>query len=222
MRGRFVGIIVVLLFFTLGWWQHRSARSSDDIDGMETWRPRTTEIAEVVGIGPGKWNDERHSKFAELFTRRYRARGNAIRVRFVGANLANLQCAATIPRWHMTRFAIQFRNEAKSVFEEECAVDVFETYITIQRRKVAELRVQPGGRLRVHFEPRFIDVPRPDRLIRQRIAWPQALPIGYTVLRLDHVPHLALPRQPGAWWRLSRPQEQSEFVRAAPLLPQQQ
>jgi hypothetical protein len=129
------------------------SKLDDSIRGFETWEPTAEAIATAVGRSPGgKWDDERHTKFAELFKSRFRERQIAVGVKFEDDRVVRLLCAALIPRWDMARMAEQLANEVKGVFGRACRVDIYETYISSPHRKVAEANWNKSGdRLNVQF-----------------------------------------------------------------------
>lgn len=221
MRARYVAIGIVILLFGIGWWQHQAAGSADDLGPSVNWHPTATEIGAVLGGGPGTWKDGRHERFGELFTQRFRDHDLAIRGRYVGEHFLSLQCAANIPRWQMTQIAIQLHDEARQTFGEECKVDIYETYITIRRRKVAELRAQPNGRSTVLFNPVFIDVPQSGRVTRRpQFSGPPTPPTASRGASHALVPGSALPRSPeGGPNRSQPPATSAGTLTSQPLSP---
>jgi hypothetical protein len=124
---------------------------------MASWEPTLQSISGSLGEAGGVWNDARHREFGDRFTERFRTHRIPVRARYIARNLIQLQCGATIPRWEMSRIAVQLHDEAKALFGENSDVDIYETYISIRRCKVAELRTQPNGRLLVRFDRQLIN-----------------------------------------------------------------
>ena len=56
----------------------------------------------------------------------------------------------------MARVALQAQQEIDRVFQRHVDVDIYETFISIQQRKVGEVRPEPNSsRMRVMFDYRF-------------------------------------------------------------------
>ncbi len=126
--------------------------------GSDTgWRPTPAEVAAAVGPGgAGSYQDARHNQFGDLFKKRYRERGFAVGIRFESDNRIKAMFAPMIPRWDMSRVAVEARTEAQGIFKHPFDVDIYETYITSPMKKLAEVRAVPGSdQPQVKFDPRF-------------------------------------------------------------------
>lgn len=140
MKNRYVfGGVAALAVLPVLYVLFPKQASSDSILGCETWPPTAAEIAAAVGSGgAGRFDDERHTRFAEMFKSRFREKQIAVGVKFEDDRVVRLLCAAVIPRWDMARIATQLSNEAKTAFGRAYRVDIYETYISSAHRKVAE------------------------------------------------------------------------------------
>jgi hypothetical protein len=139
------------------------------------WSPTPAEIVRTLGTGgPGRFDDDRHTAFAQAFKKRYRDQRMGIGARFTGPERARLLCAISIPRWDMARIAAQFHDEAKQVFGTSVTVDICESYLTMPHKKIGESREDAKtGRVRVVFDPSFTPAPP---TARGRVAQPARRP----------------------------------------------
>jgi len=171
MRYRYVlpCVGVVIIVFALYLFLPRSEKG-DNIGDFEGWKPTPAEIAAVVGkSGAGVYDDERHRKFAEMFKQRYRDQSYAVGMKFLSDAKIKLMFAATIPRWDMVRVAAQADREAWEIFGKHYQIDIYETYISIRQRKLAEVRFDPKtNRHRAYFDPKFHLEWAPDNPFRPR------------------------------------------------------
>ena len=129
----------------------------DNIGEFSGWSPTESEIAKAVGSGPsGSFTDDRHTKFGRMFQQRFRNKEIAVALRFTGEDRAKLSCAAFIPRWDMARVAVAAHKEIKQAFGRPVTVDIYETYISLLPRKLAELHEDPAtGHITVDFDPKY-------------------------------------------------------------------
>lgn len=150
LGGAALALLVLYSLFSRG-------SEEGDFTAFETWSPTPAEIARAVGKGEtGRFDDERHQQFARLFQKRFRDRQIAIGLRFKDENTLKVMCAALTPRWYMARVGVQAYHEAHNVFGRSYNVDIYETYISLRQKKVAEVRpIRDSARLLVNFDPRF-------------------------------------------------------------------
>jgi len=153
----------------------RAGARTDPIGPFDGFRPTADEIAAELGEGrPAAFDDDRQRRFADLFRRRFRDRQHAVGVRFLPDGRIKAMFAPSIPRWDMARVAISLHEEARRVFGRTHDVDIYETYITMPMKKLAEVRADPGtGRLKVWFDPRFAEE---EMRKRRRLAPRRSLP----------------------------------------------
>ena len=130
---------------------------SAGVGDFGAWEPTPKEVA--VRVGPamgGRFDDERHSRFTQMFQDRFRTHELAIGLKFLDNNTLKAMFAPIIPRWDMARVAVQAESEAFALFGRSIRVDIYETYITAPMRKLAEVkRTSPTGPVHVRFDPRF-------------------------------------------------------------------
>jgi hypothetical protein len=150
--------------------------SEDSLGPFDDWSPTPQAIRQEVGPGSGgSYSDERHRKFATIFQKRFRSHDKAIGVRFTSNNRIKLMCAALIPRWDMAQVGVQLHREAEDIFGKSYTIDVFETYISMQQRKLAEIRKEPNSeKVEVHFDPSYAEASTHNRpwiwfMLRARI-----------------------------------------------------
>ena len=107
--------------------------SADPFATSDSWHPTLLEIERSVGMtGPGKYDDDRHLAFAQMFQGRYRHHEDqAFGVKFDGEHDLRLMGGSQIPRWQLARVAMELRREAKTVFGTDYDVDIFETFISM-------------------------------------------------------------------------------------------
>jgi hypothetical protein len=159
--------VIPLLYFMFP-----ADRDNEHLGDFSDWNPTQKEIALAVGKGgAGTFRDPRHSAFARMFQQRFRQRNIAIGLRFTGDHRLKLMCSAILPRWDMARVGVDVYHEAKSVFDRVYDVDIYETYVAMRQRKIAELRAGPAtGRLAVIFRPDY----RQDPISQPRRGWRSA------------------------------------------------
>ena len=168
--------------------------SEDSLGAFDDWAPTPQAIRALVRPGGGgSFTDDRHKTFAAEFQKRFRSHDKAIGVRFDGDDHLKLMCAALIPRWDMAQVALQLHHEAEDIFGKSYDIDIYETYISMQQRKLAEVRKSPTtGHMEVIFDPRFARMANPRGLLVWRMLRARMEPATY----LD--PHLWFPgSQPG-------------------------
>lgn len=149
-------------------------RTSSFSDGT----PTPAEIVRELGTNqPGVHTDERHQRFIEMFKQRYRfgrAPALAVGLKFESDTRVKLLCSASIPRWHMSRLAVQVFKECQMVFGKVVEVDIYETYIAMDQKKLAEARFDPvNRRVSVLFDEKF------DNQTRKTYRYPQPLSRPY-------------------------------------------
>jgi hypothetical protein len=130
---------------------------SEGVGDFRTWEPSVQEVVVRVGraLG-GRFDDERHTRFTQMFQDRFRAHDLAVGLKFIDNNTLKAMFAPTIPRWDMARVAVQAESEAFALFGRSIRVDIYETYITAPMPKLAEVRrTSPTGPVQVRFDPRF-------------------------------------------------------------------
>lgn len=144
----------------------------DSIGEFGDWKPTRQEIAQQVGLSESgtrdNFQDARHKSFAHLFKERFRSQNSAVGVEFVSEKRIQLMFAPVIPRWDMARVGIALYEEARDVFGTQYEIDMYETYISMPRKKMAELRSVPGGTdapnapgVAINFDSRFaLETPR--------------------------------------------------------------
>lgn len=109
-----------------------------------SWSPTQEDILKAVGDGgQGDWRDARHVEFSALFQKRFRSRRYPVRIFFTGPNKAILFCGALIPVGEIAHISLQAFNEAKGVFQKNYDFEVYETYIMLKPRKLADVRIDP-------------------------------------------------------------------------------
>lgn len=146
MAVRHLAVLGVLLaaagLFIFAYPRFRPRAAADSIASSSAWPPSYGEIRARVGdSGRGEFDDSRHNLFAAMFQDRYRQhRHQAYGVKFDGPREIRLMGDAQIPRWEMARVALELHREATEVFHSPFDVDVYETYISVPARKLAELR----------------------------------------------------------------------------------
>ncbi|HSV72848.1 MAG TPA: hypothetical protein VLH79_03720 [Chthonomonadales bacterium] len=124
------------------------------VGDFSRWRPRAEDIAADLRGQPGLSEAQRMERFAVLFTRRFRDKHLAVKVEVTRPDRLNVLCAASIPRWDSARIAGAATAEAGRLFGRQFGADIFESYVTQPRVKVAELT--PGTpRARIEFSPAF-------------------------------------------------------------------
>ncbi len=139
----------------------------DSIGPFENWSPSVDTIRAAVGAGPGGvCNDSRHTQFARMFQQRFRDNQKAVGVSFASEHRIKAKFAATIPRWDMASVAMELHREASEVFGRSFEIDLYETYISLAPRKLAELREPANGkRIGIVFDPKFqIEVEQRERM----------------------------------------------------------
>jgi len=144
--------------------------TSDSVGVYSDWQPTPEQIRHDVGVGSGDdFSDNRHTQFAKLFQQRFRNNQKAVGVRFEGQSLITAKFAATIPRWDMASVSLELQKEANQVFQHPHDVNVYETYISMNPVKVAELRERPAGQgVAITFDPRFARTPLNPEQVRKR------------------------------------------------------
>jgi hypothetical protein len=128
----------------------------DNIGEFVGWKPTPPEIAKAVGKGGGPFDDARHKQFSKIFQQRFRDHEIAVGVHFVDDKTLKLMCGAVVPRWDMSRVAVQLHNEAYALFGVDYKVNIYETYISRRMKKLGELR-QTGqdGHTIVDFDEKY-------------------------------------------------------------------
>jgi len=178
----------------------------DSIGRFDDWSPMPQTIRQEVGPGQGgSYLDVRHQKFATLFQKRFRSHDKAIGVKFTSNGRIKLMCAALIPRWDMAQVGVQLYQEAEDVFGKNYTVDIFETYISMQQRKLAEVRTEPNSKkVEIRFDPLYAEESANNR------------PWIWMVLRTDIDPSTYVdPRNWGFWQRLAMAQQSRPPARLA-------
>ena len=173
------------------------APGEDSIGRFDDWNPTPQTIRQEVGPGnAGSYLDDRHRKFAAMFQKRFRSHDKAVGVKFSSNDRIKLMCAALIPRWDMAQVGAQLHREAEDVFGKNYTVDIFETYISMQQRKLAEVRTEPNSeKVEIRFDPRYAKASMNGR------------PWAWIVLRAGIDPAMYMdPRNWGFWQRLAMPQ----------------
>ena len=134
---------------------------SDSIGHFDGWEPSAAAIRKAVVPGPDSaFNDQRHIKFAQMFQQRFRNNQKAVGISFVSNDRIKAKFAATIPRWDMAHVATELHDEVKSVFGQGYKIDIYETYISLTPRKLAEVREGAEGKsLVIDFNPKFESEP---------------------------------------------------------------
>lgn len=201
MRSRFlvpfgmlgIGVPAILFLVPRAFYAHTSP---DYIGSFDTWSPTPAQIAREVGpIKIGVSEAAQRERFRSLFQERYRSHEQAVGVHFTGPHSMKLMFAALIPRWDMAHVAIAAYREARQDLHQSLDIDIYETYISIPQRKVAELRANHSagsgqGELNINFDPRFAKESESKRTIR----------------RSSPIPRFMLPyfyMDPGTWRMLS-------------------
>lgn len=199
MRLRYVlpcaGAIVLL--FGLYWLFPRQEQG-DHIGAFDNWSPTPAEVSRTVGPGGGgTYTDDRHRTFANMFKKRFRDRSFAVGMKFLSDSKIKLMFAATIPRWDMVRVAIQANQEAMAIFGRPHQVDIYETYISVRHRKLAEVHYNAETkRYLAYFDSKFHQEWAPDNPRRPPeapsartvpSAIPPPVPIGFRPLSEDRL-----------------------------------
>jgi len=167
MRRAIMAAVPLALVGLLVWLLPRERNILEDAIGdFSAWRPRVEEIDQDLRARPGQSERQRMDRFAELFTLRFREKHLAVKVEVARPDRLNVLCAASIPWWDTARIAAAATSEAERLFGRPFGADIFESYISRPRVKVAELT---PGRPRAHvvFDPSF-DAPRARRRPRSR------------------------------------------------------
>ena len=128
-------------------------------EAMDGWRPTLAEVRQALKRARP---DARHSTFNELLTGRYRAQQLAVRVIARPSGPIELRCGANMDRRMMAHVAIQTARDAAAVFGRGFDLDLYETYVAVPKKKVAELRqASPTSRATLRFDDkRWAEPPR--------------------------------------------------------------
>jgi hypothetical protein len=174
-----LAIISTLLAIALGYlWYTYAAKSRGS--SFADWSPTPADIVRELGANlPGVYTDARHQRFIELIKHRYRfsrVPAMAVGLKFESDSRLRLLCAASIPRWHMSRLATQIFKECRTVFGRDYEIDIYETYIAMDQKKLAEARYDPlNKRVVIHFDERFGRESKKKYLFPQPLARPFGL-----------------------------------------------
>jgi|GEM_PF-3113484 hypothetical protein len=142
MNVKYIALAVIVIAVSAGCWRLWIKNSAQLDDPYGSWSPTQEDIFKAVGGGgPGTWRDARHLKFAAMFQERFRSRKYPVRIFFTSPNKAILFCGAMIPVGQIAHISLQAFNEAKGVFNKNYDVEVFETYIMMRPRKLADVRM---------------------------------------------------------------------------------
>jgi hypothetical protein len=171
----------------LGYWYY-SFYIRQGSSSFADWPPTPTDIVRELGTNqPGVYTDARHQRFTEMIKHRYRfgrVPAMAVGLKFESNTRLKLLCAASIPRWHMSRLAVQVFKECQMVFGKDYEIDIYETYIAMDQKKLAEARLDPvNRRVAVLFDEKF------EKASRKTYRYPQPLsrPFGARI-RLEDAP----------------------------------
>jgi hypothetical protein len=176
----------------------------DSIGHFDGWEPSAETIRKAVGVGSNtEYNDGRHVMFAQMFQQRFRSNDKAVGITFVSNDRMKAKFAATIPRWDMAHVASQLHKEAKELFGHSYTIDVYETYISLTPRKLAEVSESPEGKtLTVDFNAKFEGEPVMT-MQNIRAATPVFVFIGYMSPSLYPCP--------ASWFAVSQLQSQRMY-----------
>ncbi len=177
-----LAIFAMLLAFALGYLYYSQTIKSRS-SSFSDWSPTPTEIVRELGTSqPGVYTDERHQRFTEMIKQRYRfgrVPALAVGLKFESDTRVKLLCSASIPRWHMTRIAVQVFKECQTVFGKTVEIDIYETYIAMDQKKLAEARFDPvNRRVSVLFDEKF------EKQTRKTYRYPQPLSRPYGMRHL--------------------------------------
>ena len=126
-----------------------------------TLSPDVETIKHQVNANPKASRSEREQIFAEMFTKRFRIHDlkMAVRLRFMErepsrSSVANirLMCPARTEPWNMDRLALAAWREVRQCLDENCDIDIYETYIGALPRKIGVLRSTAGDHPVAHIE----------------------------------------------------------------------
>ena len=130
---------------------------SDVVGDYSEWHPTSAEIeAQLINRPANVNSDKKADTFVDMFKQRFRSHDIAISVRRLAPDKFKLMCAATIPRYEMSRMAVDLGNEAFKILGHHVDIDIFETYISATNRKLAELRWRAKTNMgTLVFDPKF-------------------------------------------------------------------
>lgn len=151
-----VGIVVACLFIA----QHLP-HEVEPMEQILALSPNVQTIQQKIAANPKASRSEREQIFAEMFTQRFRIHDlkMAVRLRFIErtpsrSSVANirLMCPARTEPWNVDRLALAAWREVRICLQEDCDIDIYETYIGALPRKIGVLRTTAGLHPNAHIE----------------------------------------------------------------------
>jgi hypothetical protein len=130
---------------------------SDSIPDFGQWNPTAQEIHAKLDKATFKGTpEERSGEFLKQFKSRFRQRQIAVNVKFPPEGGIKVYCAANIPHQDMARIGIAALKEAEALFGPKMPAEIYETYISLPSRKIANIeRAASGDRLQIEFREDF-------------------------------------------------------------------